>query len=254
MADVERAKDKVILGAERKSMIMSEEDKRITAYHESGHALVAALSEGSDPVHKVTIIPRGMALGVTWTLPSEDRYNLTRKQILAMIRHAMGGRAAEEIVFGHFSTGASDDLKKATDLARQMVCKYGMSEKLGPVSYGDEGQDVFLGRDFVMRKDYSERKAEEIDAEVEKLLHSLYAEAKHILEENRATLDRVTEALLERETLEAADLRRLLAGEPLPPLPVPAAAPAPETPARRRPERTKQFPGEKLPDPEPIPG
>jgi len=254
MVDVERAKDKVVLGAERKSLIMSEEDKRITAYHESGHALVALLSEGSDPVHKVTIIPRGMALGATWTLPSEDRYNLTRKQILAMIRHAMGGRAAEEIVFGHLSTGASDDLRKATDLARQMVCKYGMSEKLGPVSYGDEGQDVFLGRDFVMRKDYSEDKAREIDTEVERLLHSLYAEAKQILEENRATLDRVTEALLERETLEAVDLRHLLAGEPLPPLPVPAVAPGAETPARRRPERAKQFPGEKLPDPEPIPG
>jgi cell division protease FtsH len=254
MADVERAKDKVILGAERKSMIMSEEDKRITAYHESGHALVALLTEGSDPVHKVTIIPRGMALGVTWTLPTEDRYNLTRKQILAMIRHAMGGRAAEELVFGHLSTGASDDLKKATDLARQMVCKYGMSDRLGPVSYGDEGQDVFLGRDFVMRKDYSEEKAREIDQEVERLLHGLYAEARQILEENRATLDRVTEALLERETLEAGDLRRLLAGEPLPPLPVPPVAAGGETPARRRPERAKQFPGEKLPDPEPIPG
>jgi cell division protease FtsH len=254
MADVERAKDKVILGAERKSMIMSEEDKRITAYHESGHALVALLTEGSDPVHKVTIIPRGMALGVTWTLPTEDRYNLTRKQILAMIRHAMGGRAAEELVFGHLSTGASDDLKKATDLARQMVCKYGMSDRLGPVSYGDEGQDVFLGRDFVMRKDYSEEKAREIDQEVERLLHGLYAEARQVLEENRATLDRVTEALLERETLEAGDLRRLLAGEPLPPLPVPPVAAGGETPARRRPERAKQFPGEKLPDPEPIPG
>jgi cell division protease FtsH len=254
MIDVERAKDKVVLGAERKSLIMSEEDKRITAYHESGHALVALLSEGSDPVHKVTIIPRGMALGVTWTLPTEDRYNLTRKQILAMIRHAMGGRAAEELVFGHLSTGASDDLRKATDLARQMVCKYGMSERLGPVSYGDEGQDVFLGRDFVMRKDYSEEKAREIDQEVERLLHSLYAEAKQILEENRATLDRVTEALLERETLEAVDLRRLLAGEPLPPLPVPPVAAGGEAPARRRPERAKQFPGEKLPDPEPIPG
>jgi cell division protease FtsH len=254
MVDVERAKDKVVLGAERKSLIMSEEDKRITAYHESGHALVALLSEGSDPVHKVTIIPRGMALGVTWTLPTEDRYNLTRKQILAMIRHAMGGRAAEELVFGHLSTGASDDLRKATDLARQMVCKYGMSERLGPVSYGDEGQDVFLGRDFVMRKDYSEEKAREIDQEVERLLHSLYAEAKQILEENRATLDRVTEALLERETLEAVDLRRLLAGEPLPPLPVPPVAAGGEAPARRRPERAKQFPGEKLPDPEPIPG
>jgi cell division protease FtsH len=253
MLDIERAKDKVILGAERKSLILSEEEKRISAYHESGHALVALLSEGSDPVHKVTIIPRGMALGVTWTLPSEDRYNLTRKQLLAMIRHAMGGRAAEEIVFGHLSTGASDDLKKATALARQMVCQYGMSERLGPVSYGDDAQDVFLGRDFVTRKDYSEKKAEEIDEEVERLLHDLYGEARLILEEHRELLDRVTAALLERETLEAADLKRLMAGEPLPPLPTAAVRAEPERP-RRRPRAAEPFPGDKLPDPEPIAG
>ena len=149
MIDFERAKDKVLLGAERRSLVMTDEDKRITAYHEAGHALVAMLSNHGDPVHKVTIIPRGMALGVTQTLPPEDRYNLTREQILAMIRHAMGGRAAEELIFGHLSTGASNDLQQATRLARQMVCKYGMSDKLGPVSYGDDDHDVFLGRDFM---------------------------------------------------------------------------------------------------------
>jgi len=153
--DFERAKDKVLLGAERKSMIMSEDDKRTTAYHEAGHALVAMLDEHADPVHKVTIIPRGMALGLTQTLPVEDRYNLTKEQILAQIKHAMGGRAAEDLVFGVFTTGASNDLEQATEWAHRMVCKFGMSAKLGPVSYGNEDADVFLGRDFVSRKDYS---------------------------------------------------------------------------------------------------
>ena len=253
MNDIEQAKDKVVLGAERKSLILSEQDKRISAYHESGHALVAMLSEGADPVHKVTIIPRGMSLGATWTLPTEDRYNLTRKQMLAMIRHAMGGRAAENLVFDHLSTGASDDLKKATDLARQMVCHYGMSDRLGPVSYGDDSQDVFLGRDFMTRKDYSEKKSEEIDEEIEHLLHKLYAEARQLLDENREILDRMAEALLERETLEATDLQRIMAREPLAPLPTPPVASESQK-APRRSEASDPFPGDKLPDPEPIPG
>ncbi len=255
MLDFERAKDKVLLGAERKSMIMSDEDKRTTAYHEAGHALVALLNPHSDPVHKVTIIPRGMALGLTQTLPAEDRYNLTKDQILAIIKHAMGGRAAEELVFHHFSTGASNDLKQATDLARRMVCKYGMSDRLGPVSFGDDDADVFLGRDFVTRKDYSEKKAEEIDDEVSKILGGLYSEARQDLVDHRATLDRIAEALLERETLDTADLKLLMAGRELPPLPVPAEPPRREEPPRRsRPERAKDFPPGKLPDPEPIPG
>jgi cell division protease FtsH len=256
MLDFEHAKDKVLLGAERKSMIMSDEDKRTTAYHEAGHALVALLTPEADPVHKVTIIPRGMALGVTQTLPVEDRYSLTRDQILAIIKHAMGGRAAEELVFHHFSTGASNDLKQATDLAKRMICKYGMSDKLGPVSFGDDEHDVFLGRDFVMRKDYSEKKAEEIDEEVTRILRSLYDEARQILSDNRATLDRITEALLERETLDTADLKLLLAGKPLPPMPAPEVPPArgEQPPRRVKPERAKDFPGEKLPSPEPIAG
>jgi cell division protease FtsH len=257
MIDFERAKDKVLLGAERKSMIMSDEDKRTTAYHEAGHALIGLLTPECDPVHKVTIIPRGMALGVTQSLPEEDRYSLTRTQILAMIKRAMGGRAAEELVFGHLSTGAENDLRQATEMARRMVCKYGMSERIGPVSYGDDDHDVFLGRDFVMRKDYSEKKAEEIDEEVSDTLRGLYTEARALLENHRAVLDRITEALLERETLDARDLKALMAGEPLPPLSVAPPARAEEPPARAQREPAgsrKEFPGKKVPDPEPIPG
>jgi cell division protease FtsH len=250
MEDFERAKDKVLLGAERRSMIMSDEDKRITAYHEAGHALVAMLTPHSDPVHKVTIIPRGMALGLTQTLPVEDRFNYTKSQILAIIVHAMGGRAAEELVFDHFSTGASNDLETATNWARRMVCKFGMSDRLGPVSYGDEGGDVFLGRDFMQRKDFSEKKAQEIDDEVQSILHERYEEASRLLRESRDLLDRIAEALLERETLETKDLQILANGETLPPLPPPpSAAPEPS-----RPEPKKVPSGPKLPDvdPEPI--
>jgi cell division protease FtsH len=256
MGDFERAKDKVLLGTERRSMIMSDEDKRVTAYHEAGHALVAMVTPHSDPVHKVTIIPRGMALGVTQTLPVEDRYSLTREQMIAMLRHAMGGRAAEQLVFGHLSTGAANDLQQATRLAHEMVCSYGMSERIGPVSFTDDSADVFLGRDFVSRKNYSEQKAQEIDEEMTRLLRESYEEASRVLHDHRAALDRIADALLERETLDAPDLKRLLAGEPLPAAP-PAAAPPPAAsgPApRRRPERAKDFPGEKLPDPEPVAG
>jgi cell division protease FtsH len=255
MSDFERAKDKVLLGAERRSMIMSDEDKRVTAYHEAGHALVAMLNPDSDPVHKVTIIPRGMALGVTQTLPAEDRYNLTRQQMVAMIRHAMGGRAAEDLVFGHFSTGAANDLQQATKLAHEMVCSFGMSERIGPVSYSDDSADVFLGRDFVTRKNYSEQKAQEIDEEVTRLLRDCYDEARRVLVDGRGVLDRIAGALLERETLEGSDLRLLIAGEPLPPLPPPPTPATPSEPApRRRPAATKGFGGDKLPDPEPVAG
>jgi len=256
MVDFEHAKDKVLLGAERRSLILSDEDKRVTAYHEGGHALVALLTAGSDPVHKVTIIPRGMALGVTQTLPVEDRYNLTQRQMLAMIKHAMGGRAAEELVFGHLSTGAANDLLQSTRMAREMICRFGMSEAIGPVSFDDDSGDVFLGRDFVARKNYSEKTAEQIDGEVKRTLSELYDEAKTLLAENRSMLDRIAEALLERETLETVDLKRLLDGQVLPPLPPPPAVHA--GPSEARPVRvTGEAParaGGKLPDPEPIPG
>ena len=255
--DFENAKDKVILGAERKSLIMSEEDKRETAYHEAGHALVAVLEEHADPVHKVTIIPRGMALGVTMTMPERDRYGLSKEQIAAQIKHAMGGRAAEDLALGRFTTGAANDLKQATDLARRMVCSFGMSERIGPVSFTDDEHDVFLGRDFVQRKDYSERKAQEIDEEITQILMTLYDEAKQLLKDNREALDAISEALLERETLDGTELELLLEGKPLPPLPSPVSEEKAESDsgAEPAPEKTSDsFPGEELPDPEPVPG
>jgi cell division protease FtsH len=254
MIDFEEAKDKVLLGTARKSLIMTDEDKRATAYHEAGHALVATLTPGADPVHKVTIIPRGMALGVTMTMPEEDRYSMTREQIMAMIKHAMGGRAAEDLVFGHLSTGAANDLRQATEHARRMVCQYGMSERVGPVALGDDGGDVFLGRDFVTRKEYSEKKAQEVDEEIAKILMGTYEEAKQLLIDHREVLDRVSQALLERETLEGAELRLLIEGKTLPPLPPPVVASGPPPPERADAKPSKRFPGEKLPDPEPVPG
>jgi cell division protease FtsH len=254
MSDFERAKDKVLMGAERRSMIMSDEEKRSTAFHEAGHALVALLTEGADPVHKVTIIPRGMALGLTQTLPEEDRYSYTRQQMVALIKYAMGGRAAEEVVFSHFSTGASNDLQRATRIARDMVCNYGMSDVVGPVSYDDEHGDIFLGRDYMQRKNYSEKTAELIDEEVKKLLSTLYEEARCVLAERRDVLERIALALLERETLEGAELQLLVQGQALPPMrtpPIPRNGPPPE---RVKVEPSKAFPGEKLPDPEPVPG
>jgi cell division protease FtsH len=252
--DFENAKDKVLMGSERKSLIMSEEEKRTTAYHEAGHALVAILTPESDPVHKVTIIPRGMALGLTQTLPEQDRYSMTRKQIMAQIKHAMGGRAAEELVFGHLSTGASNDLKQSTQMARRMICTYGMSDRIGPVSLGDDDHDVFLGRDFVSRKDYSEKKAQEVDDEITRILRSLYEEAKQLLADERSVLDRISEALLERETLDGSELELLRQGRALPPLPAPTAGKPTVTLRRGAAAPQKTFPGDKLPDPEPLPG
>jgi len=257
--DFEAAKDKVIMGTERRSMIMNEEDKRTTAFHEAGHALIALLTpEDSDPVHKVTIIPRGMALGLTQTLPEEDRLNYTRDQIFAIIRYAMGGRAAEELVFGHFSTGASNDLQQATRWARSMVTEYGMSDRLGPVSYAVGNDDVFLGRDFVQRRDFSEKKSEQIDDEVAVILNDKYDQALSLLREHRQQLDNISAALLERETLERTDLETLMRGEPLPPLP-PVVEPNrdDDSPKAERQdaedERSDPGFGGNLPDPEPFP-
>ncbi len=249
--DFENAKDKVLLGTERRSMIMSEQDKRITAFHEAGHALIALLTpDHSDPVHKVTIIPRGMALGLTQTLPVEDRLNYTREQIWAIVRYAMGGRAAEELVFDHFSTGASNDLEQATNWARRMICEYGMSEKLGPVSYGEKSGDVFLGRDVMTRRDFSEKKSQEIDDEVHELLVGKYEEARQLLIDNRDKLDAIAEALLERETLEGKDLEILMRGDTLPPLPALSGDEADAKPKEKEPK-----PGlGGVPDPEPMPG
>jgi len=252
--EFEDAKDKVVLGTERKSLIMTDEDKRATAFHEAGHALIAMLIPGADPVHKVTIIPRGMALGVTWTMPEEDRHNLKKEQILAQITHAMGGRAAEKLALGYFSTGAANDLQQATKLARQMICAYGMNDRIGPVSLVDDDHDVFLGRDFVHRREYSEKKAQEIDEEVARILSERYEMALELLSEHRDVLDRFTDALLERETVEGAELKLLMEGKKLPPLPSPIAPKQSPPPERVGKEAKGSFPGDKLPDPEPVPG
>ncbi|HXV37464.1 MAG TPA: ATP-dependent zinc metalloprotease FtsH [Myxococcota bacterium] len=250
--DFEEAKDKVLMGSQRKSLIMTDEDKRATAYHEAGHAVVALLTPAADPVHKVTIIPRGMALGVTMTMPEEDRFNLTKEQMIAQIKHAMGGRAAEKLVLDYFSTGAANDLKQATEMARNMVCLYGMNDRIGPVSFGDNDHDVFLGRDFMQRSNYSGHTARLIDEEVTGMLSSLYDEAYKLLSDNRATLDRVAEALLERETLDTAELELLVAGKPLPPLPLAIGETPPVEPGGS--SKPAGFAGDAIPDPEPVPG
>jgi cell division protease FtsH len=253
MEDFYYAHDKVLMGAKREE-ILTEKEKERTAYHEAGHALIALLLPDSDPVHKVTIIPRGMALGVTWTMPEEDRYTLTKGQLLAQIEHSMGGRAAEKLVLDYYSTGAANDLKQATNLARQMICSYGMSEKIGPVSYSDDDHDVFLGRDFVQRREYSEKKAQEIDEEIAGILKERYEEALDMLGEHRDLLERITDALLERETLDGAELKLLMEGKLLPPLPSPVIPEPSPPPERAEKEPKESFPGDKLPEPEPIPG
>ncbi|MFO0610580.1 MAG: ATP-dependent zinc metalloprotease FtsH [Polyangiales bacterium] len=218
MIDFELAKDKVIMGVERKNMVMNEETKTVTAYHEAGHTLVALKIAGNDPVHKVTIIPRGPALGVTVTLPAEDVYNRSREQLLARIAMMLGGRSAEEIMFGRANTGAASDIQRATQVARYMVCQEGMSEKLGLVAYGQSEDQPFLGRDFGMgnQRDYSEQTAVEIDAEVRALIEAQHNRARNILSENRDALERLARALLERETLDVEEIDACIAGRPLP--------------------------------------
>jgi cell division protease FtsH len=214
MANFEAAKDKILMGPERKSMIMSLEEKRNTAYHEAGHAIVGLHTVGVDPVHKVSIIPRGQALGVTIMLPEEDRYTLTKEYAEGMIAYAMGGRAAEEIVFNKQTTGAGDDINKATEIARKMVCNWGMSEKLGPLSLSNEREEVFLGRDGMggSRGNVSEKTAEEIDREIHRLVTTGYKRAVQLLKTNRERLDRLAETLLIKETLDRAQIDVLFTG------------------------------------------
>jgi cell division protease FtsH len=212
LSDFEAAKDKVFMGPERKSMIMTEQEKKNTAVHEAGHALVGKLLPGCDPVHKVTIIPRGRALGVTFSLPVDDKLNHYKKKLLDQICMMLGGRIAEEITYGEMSSGAASDIENATAYARAMVCEWGMSEKLGPLAYTNGQQEVFLGRDISARANYSEDTARLIDSEVRALISECYQKAKAVLIENKDTLARVAEALVEYETLEAADLNVLVQG------------------------------------------
>lgn len=214
MQHFELAKDKVLMGPERKSLIMSEDEKRNTAYHEAGHALVGLLVGHVDPVHKISIIPRGQALGVTIMLPIEDRLTISKEYAEGMIAYAMGGRAAEELIFNRQTTGAGDDINKATDIARKMVCNWGMSDKLGPLALGKKGQDeVFLGREISQSRNFSERVAEEIDEEIHRLVTNGSKQAFRILKDNRDKLEILAEALLIKETIDSEDMKRVINGE-----------------------------------------
>jgi cell division protease FtsH len=221
MFDFEVAKDKVLMGVERKSLILSDEEKKVTAYHEAGHALVAAKLPGSDPVHKVTIIPRGMALGVTMQLPIDDRHNYTREYLKTDLAILMGGRLAEEIFLNQMSTGAGNDIERATEMARKMVCEWGMSD-LGPLTFGKKEEQIFLGREISQHRDYSEDTAIKIDAEVRKLVNNGYDTARNILESNREVLQKIAMALLEREVLDASEVMMLVEGKELPPMKSPS--------------------------------
>ena len=228
MADFEYAKEKVLLGSERRSMVQTEDERRTTAYHEAGHALVAWHSVGADPVHKITIVPRGRALGLTWQLPERDRYNETRTFLLGRIEVLMGGRAAEELVFDQVTTGARNDIKQATAIARSLVCEYGMSEKLGPVNWSEKQDEVFLGKNISRPSTLSQHTAELIDDEVRALVQRGYDHARTTLLENIDVLHRVADALLDKETLDQEDFALLAGGEvsvPLATKPVPDSAP-----------------------------
>jgi cell division protease FtsH len=220
MSDFENAKDKVLMGVERKSLVISAKERKITAYHEAGHALVAKLLPGTDPIHKVTIIPRGRALGVTQQLPAEDKHNYSKEYLLNDIAILYGGRIAEEIVFGsqEVTTGAMNDIERATELARKMVCEWGMSERMGPLQFGKREEMIFLGREIAQHQDYSEQTAMEIDREVRRFIMDNYERAKDIIQRHLEKLHRLAEALLEREVLDGPEIDTIVrgAGSPAP--------------------------------------
>jgi len=228
--EIDAARDKVVMGAARKSMLLSDKEKRVTAFHEAGHALTASLQEHATPVHKVTIIPHAMALGVTQFLPEEERHTMGLRELKAQLAVAMGGRAAEHLVFGELTTGAADDIRKATDIARRMVAQWGMSERVGPLGFAERDSEVFLGRDISRPADYSEQTAQDIDAEVRVLVQEAWGTAVRLLTENRAALDGLAAALLERETLTADDFRAIVEGRELAPLATPPRRSSGETP------------------------
>lgn len=215
MSDFEMARDKILMGSERKSMIISEEDREITAYHEAGHAMVGKLLPGLDPIHKVTIIPRGMALGVTQTLPKEDTHSLKKSKAKNLIAYMFGGRAAEELIFEDYTTGAGNDIERATDLARKMVCEWGMSEKIGPLALEKQEGPVFLGMQSTQTREYSDAKAEEIDTEIHKIIETAYATALNILVENKDKLECLSQALLRYETVDGEEVDMIVNGASL---------------------------------------
>ncbi len=246
MSDFELAKDKVMMGAERRSMILRDEEKKNTAYHEAGHAVVAALLEQADPLHKVTIIPRGQALGLTMQLPLDDKHTYTRAYLSDQLAILMGGRIAEELFMDHMTTGAGNDLERATALARQMVCEWGMS-RMGPLTFGKRDEEVFLGREITQQRNYSEATAIRIDSEVQAIVSDSYTRARKLIQENSDGLKRIAEALLEREVLDGEEVTALLNGEDLPPLAIPPPSDedsgGPETPQPVAPEAPPALPG-----------
>jgi cell division protease FtsH len=245
MVDLEDAKDKVMLGAERKSMVLSDAEKRLTAYHEAGHAVVAMRVPGLDPVHKVTIIPRGRALGITASLPEEDRHSYSKDYLFARLVMLFGGRVAEEMIFGadKVTTGAGNDIERATQMARRMVTQFGMSELLGPMAIGDSEQEVFLGRDLGHRRQVSEKTARMVDSEVKRLLDDAFDRAREVLRENSDLMETIAAALLERETLDRDDIDLLAAGEELPPLEKRHAGKPPLTVLPPRPDNSADLEG-----------
>jgi cell division protease FtsH len=214
MKDFESSKDKVLMGVERKSLILSEEERRATAYHEAGHALVAKLIPGTDPIHKVTSIPRGRALGITTQLPIDEKHNYHRDFLMDNIAILMGGRVAEELVFSWISTGAGNDLERATELARKMVCEWGMSDKMGPLTFGKKEEMIFLGREIAQHQDYSEETAQEIDREVRRFVTDAYERAKELVKSRLEALHGLATALLEREVLEGPEIDGIVNAAP----------------------------------------
>ena len=238
MQDFEFAKDKVLMGSERRSMIINDEEKKVTAIHEAGHALLAVLLPHADPVHKVTIIPRGMALGLTTMLPLEDKHNYSRDYLNDQIAILLGGRLAEESTMNGMTTGAGNDLERSTEMARKMVCEWGMSENMGPLTYGKKEEQIFLGREIAQHQDYSEDTAVHIDQEVKRIITTNYDKAKALLTQHKNALLHIADALLAREVLDAEQVRRIAAGEPLEDLP-PAAAASPQEDGTKRPVKER---------------
>jgi cell division protease FtsH len=256
MTDCEEAIDRVIAGPERKSRIISQKEKEIVAYHESGHAIVGGMLPNANPVHKVTIISRGMALGLTMQLPTEDRYLMSKAEIVDQITGLLGGRVAEELQFKEVTTGASNDFEKATELARRMVTQYGMSTELGPIQYGRGSHQVFLGRDFGEERNYSEEIASKIDAEVREIIETCYTNAKAILRQNWHKVQRMVDTLLDKETVEAEEVQAILDDKVFPssksddvPPELPTAAATPLDQDAPRSEKPKRLPTNISPEP-----
>jgi cell division protease FtsH len=251
MYDFEFAKDKVMMGAERRSMLVTDEEKRVTAIHEAGHALLGILLPNADPIHKVTIIPRGMALGLTQQLPTDEKHNYSKTYLMDQIALLLGGRIAEELTTGNITTGAGNDLERATDLARKMVCEWGMSENMGPLTFGKKEEQIFLGREIAQHQDYSEDTALKIDGEVRRIVTDNYDRCVTLLTEHKQRLLDIAEALLAREVLDGEQIRRLAYGHPLDEIVPPAAALPAAADARDR-AREKERPSLVPPMPKPL--